>query len=38
MVKLKVKLEELLDNGFIRSRNSSWGALMLFMKKKDGTP
>nr|GEX64423.1 reverse transcriptase [Tanacetum cinerariifolium] len=34
---LKEQLEELLDLGFIRSSVSSWGAPVLFVKKKDGS-
>ncbi|CAH9146572.1 unnamed protein product [Cuscuta epithymum] len=34
---LKTQLQELLDNGFIRPSHSSWGAPVLFVKKKDGT-
>ena len=34
---LKSQLQELLDKGFIRPSVSSWGATVLFMKKKDGT-
>ena len=34
---LKVQLHELLDRGFIRLRTSSWGASVLFAKKKDKT-
>ena len=34
---LKVQLQELLDKGFIRLSTSSWGALVLFAKKKDKT-
>nr|GEY74446.1 reverse transcriptase domain-containing protein [Tanacetum cinerariifolium] len=34
---LKEQLEELLDLGFIRPSVSSWGALVLFVKKKDGS-
>ena len=34
---LKVHLQELLDKGFIRPSVSLWGALMLFVKKKDGS-
>ena len=34
---LKVKLHELLDKGFIRPNTSSWGAPVLFTKKKDKT-
>ncbi|KAA0054781.1 ty3-gypsy retrotransposon protein [Cucumis melo var. makuwa] len=33
---LKVQLQELLDKGFIRPSVSPWGALILFVKKKDG--
>ncbi|XP_043699971.1 uncharacterized protein LOC122650637 [Telopea speciosissima] len=34
---LKNQLEELLDKGFIQPSVSPWGALILFVKKKDGT-
>ena len=34
---LKEQLQELLEKGFIRPSASPWGALVLFMKKKDGT-
>ena len=34
---LKVQLHELLDKGFIRPSTSPWGALVLFVKKKDET-
>ena len=34
---LKVKLQELLDKGFIRPSTSPWGAPVLFAKKKDKT-
>ena len=30
---LKIQLQELLDKGFIRPNVSSWGALVLFVKK-----
>ena len=33
---LKIQLQELLDKGFIRPSVSPWGALVLFVKKKDG--
>ena len=33
---LKAQLEELLSKGFIRPSISPWGALVLFVKKKDG--
>ena len=34
---LKIQLQELMDKGFIRPSVSPWGALVLFVKKKDGT-
>ncbi|XP_016728255.1 uncharacterized protein [Gossypium hirsutum] len=34
---LKVQLQDLLDRGFIRPSTSPWGALVLFVKKKDGS-
>ena len=34
---LKVQLQELLGKGFIRPSTSSWGASILFTKKKDKT-
>ena len=34
---LKVQLQELLDKGFICPSVSPWSALMLFVKKKDGS-
>ena len=34
---LKLQLQELLEKGFIRPCVSPWGALVLFVKKKDGT-
>ncbi|KAL5797318.1 hypothetical protein ACOSQ2_002138 [Xanthoceras sorbifolium] len=34
---LKIQLQELLDKGFIRPSVSPWGALVLFVKKKDGS-
>ena len=34
---LQVQLQELLDKGFIRQSHSPWGALVLFVKKKDGS-
>ena len=32
-----MKLQELLDKGYIRPSVSPWGAPVLFVKKKDGT-
>ncbi|KAG8491253.1 hypothetical protein CXB51_014429 [Gossypium anomalum] len=37
LVELKAQIQELLDRGFIRPSVSPWGALVLFVKKKDGT-
>ena len=34
---LKLQLQELLEKGFIRPSASTWGAPVLFVKKKDGT-
>ncbi|GJV76557.1 putative reverse transcriptase domain-containing protein [Tanacetum coccineum] len=34
---LLVQLQELLEKGFIRPSSSSWGAPVLFVKKKDGS-
>jgi hypothetical protein len=34
---LQMQLEELLKKGYIRPSVSPWGALVFFMKKKDGT-
>ena len=34
---LKTQLEELLSKGFIRPSTSPWGALVLFVKKKEGS-
>ena len=34
---LKVKMEELLSKGFIKTSTSPWGAPVLFVKKKDGS-
>ena len=34
---LKTQFEELLSKGFIHSSTSQWGALVLFVKKKDDT-
>ncbi|GJS40106.1 putative reverse transcriptase domain-containing protein [Tanacetum coccineum] len=37
MRELLVQLQELLEKGFIRLSSSPWGALVLFVKKKDGS-
>jgi hypothetical protein len=37
MKELQLHLEELLKKGYIHPSMSPWGALVLFMKKKDGT-
>ncbi|CAM8993618.1 unnamed protein product [Rhodiola kirilowii] len=34
---LKVQIEKLLEQGFIRPSTSPWGAPVLFVKKKDGS-
>ena len=34
---LKVQLEDLLQKGYITPSVSPWGALVLFVRKKDGT-
>nr|GEW44023.1 uncharacterized mitochondrial protein AtMg00810-like [Tanacetum cinerariifolium] len=37
MKELSEQLKELLEKGFIRPSSSPWGALVLFVKKKDGS-
>ncbi|GJQ90813.1 putative reverse transcriptase domain-containing protein [Tanacetum coccineum] len=37
MQELISQLQELFDKGFIRPSSSPWGALILFVKKKDGS-
>nr|GFC35332.1 putative reverse transcriptase domain-containing protein [Tanacetum cinerariifolium] len=37
MKELSEQLQELFDKGFIRPSSSPWGALILFVKKKDGS-
>ncbi|GJX11966.1 putative reverse transcriptase domain-containing protein, partial [Tanacetum coccineum] len=37
MEELSGQLKELLDKGFIRPSSSPWGALVLFVKKNDGS-
>ena len=34
---LKTQLQKLVDKGFIRPSYSPWGALVLFVKKNNGT-
>ena len=37
ITELKSQLQELIDKNYIRPSVSPWGALALFVKKKDGT-
>jgi hypothetical protein len=37
LAELKIQLQDLLDNGFIRPSASPWGCPALFMKKKDNS-
>lgn len=37
LIELKMRLQDLLDKGYIIPSMSSWGAPVLFVKKKDGT-
>ncbi|GKG00442.1 hypothetical protein Tco_0302132, partial [Tanacetum coccineum] len=37
MQELSNQLQELTDRGFIQPSTSPWGALVLFVKKKDGS-
>ncbi|GJU27947.1 putative reverse transcriptase domain-containing protein [Tanacetum coccineum] len=37
MKELSVQLQELLEKGFIHPSSSPWGALVLYVKKKDGS-
>ena len=37
LVELKLQLQELIEKGYIRPSVSPWGALILFIKKKDDT-
>jgi hypothetical protein len=37
LAELKEQLQELLDKGYIRPSASPWGALVIFVLKKDGT-
>ena len=36
LIELKIQLQELPDKGYSRPSVSPWGALVLFVKKKDG--
>jgi len=38
LTKLKTQLDKLAHKGLIRPSISPWGALVLFVKKNDGTP
>jgi hypothetical protein len=37
LVELKKQIAELQSKGFIRPSSSTWGAVVLFVEKKDGT-
>lgn len=37
LVELKLQFKEMLDKGYIRPSVSPWGALVLFVEKKDDT-
>ncbi len=37
LTELKMQLQELLEKKYIRPSVSPWGALVLFVRKKDGT-
>jgi hypothetical protein len=37
LAKLKEQLQKLLDKGYIRPSASPWGALVIFIPKKDDT-
>jgi hypothetical protein len=37
LAELKEHIKELLEKGFIHPSSSSWGALIIFVLKKDGT-
>ena len=36
LVEFKLQLKEMLNKGYIRTSVSPWGAVVLFMKNKDG--
>ena len=37
LVELKLQLKEMMDRGYIQPSMSTWGAPVMFVKKKDGT-
>jgi hypothetical protein len=37
LVEIKLQLKEMMEKRYILSSVSSWGASVLFLKKKDGT-
>ena len=37
LVELKFQLKEMMDRGYIQPNMSPWGALVMFVKNKDGT-
>jgi hypothetical protein len=37
LLELKKQIKELLEKGFIRPSSSPWGALVIFVEKKDDT-
>ena len=37
LVEMKKQIEEVLEKGYVRPSSSSWGAPVLFVKKKDGS-
>jgi cytochrome b len=37
LAELKEHIKELLEKGFIHPSSSTWGALMIFVTKMDGT-
>jgi len=37
LIELRIQLNELIDQGLIRTNVSPWGSPVIFVKKKDGT-
>ena len=37
LAELKKQIRELLDKGYVQPSSSPWGALVLFVEKKDDT-